>query len=477
MSSSPTSAETAAEAAADGTADRDPAAAAAVRRGFRSFALIAIGQAVSLFGSRLTTFALGVWAYQRSGAVTDFAIIAFFGLAPSILLGPLIGPLVDRWDRRLAMVLSDGGVGLSTLVLAALFWTGRTDFWTIVLVTALGALFEAFQFPAFSALTPQIVPHAQLGRANGLVEMGNAMSTLLAPLAAGALLAPIGIHGIILIDVATFVFAITVLLLACPPVRPGKAAGGNVVRDGITDADAEDPEASRSTFLHEAAEGWHYLRRHRGLALILGFSFVVNYTFGSIQLLVTPLVLSFADASALGWVASTAGVGLVVGSVAMVAWGGPRRRMRWILILTAFQGIMLGLGGLRADVVWIALATFLYMSVQPVVASSAQTIWQTQVPNEIQGRVFALRRMISAASLPLATLTIAPLADRVFEPALAPGGALVGSVGQMIGVGPGRGVGLLLLLLGALTLVTVAISAGFRDLHDLDKAPPDFMRR
>src|SRR5512142_2579964 len=95
----------------------------AMPKGTRSFFTIWFGQSISLIGSGLTGFALGIWVYQRTGSVTEFALISLFTTLPAIVFSPMAGALVDRWDRRRAMILSDSGAGACTLTIALLLFS------------------------------------------------------------------------------------------------------------------------------------------------------------------------------------------------------------------------------------------------------------------------------------------------------------------------------------------------------------------
>ena len=180
-------------------------------RGRRVFLVVWLGQVVSVVGSGLTSFALGLWVYERTGSVTPYALTGLFAVLPSVLLSTLAGVLVDRWDRRRVMLLSDTGAGLATLAVALLFLTGRVQVWHIYLATAVSAAFSTCQRLAYTATTAQLVSKERLGRANGLVQFGQAASEILAPTLAGILLLTVKVQGVLLIDFATFLFAVAVL--------------------------------------------------------------------------------------------------------------------------------------------------------------------------------------------------------------------------------------------------------------------------
>ena len=181
-----------------------------------TFLIIWLGQVVSLVGSGLTSFALGVWVFERTGSATQFALIGLSAVLPRVLLSPLAGAIVDRFDRRRVMILGDLGAGLSTLVVVLLLYTARLEIWHIYLLSAVSAAFGTVQWPAFAATTSLLVSKKNLGRANGMVQFGLAASEILAPAMAGVLVGLIQLEGVILIDVVTFVFAVGTLLLVVP---------------------------------------------------------------------------------------------------------------------------------------------------------------------------------------------------------------------------------------------------------------------
>lgn len=405
----------------------------------RIFSIILFGQLISMLGSGLTGFSLGVWVYQETGSVTQFALISLFTVLPTVMLSPFIGALVDRWDRRWVMFMGDAGAGLMSLTIALLFFAGQLSLGAIYACMALASIANTFQWTAWVAATSLLVPKQQLGRANGMIQAAGAITQICAPLLAGVLLGRIGLRGILLIDVVSFLFALGTLL----SMRfPGLAQNTR----------------PRRNIWHEIQEGWRYIRQRPGLMGLLLIYASANFTLSLVQVLLSPLVLTFASSAALGTVLSIGGVGALVGSLAISIWGGPRRKVYGVLGGILVQGAILLLGGLRPSVPLIATATFLFLFCFPLIASCSQAIWQTKIAPEIQGRVFALRRMVALSAAPVAYVLAGPLVDRVFAPLLLPEGALAGSVGQVIGVGAGRGIGLLLILLGLGTILVVIVS-------------------
>ncbi len=187
----------------------------------RRFLLLWIGQTISLLGSGLTSFALGVWIYQQTGEATPFALTVLFGTLPRILLAPLGGSLADRRNRKQIMLLADTGNALITAAAASIALTGNLAVWNIYLLAAFGSVFAAFQEPAFGASVVMLVPQKDLGRASGLRNLAEALGGLITPLLGGLLYGLIGLGGVMIIDFATYFFALGALLATrIPQTRP-----------------------------------------------------------------------------------------------------------------------------------------------------------------------------------------------------------------------------------------------------------------
>jgi DHA3 family macrolide efflux protein-like MFS transporter len=425
----------------------------------RTFLSVWFGQCVSLLGSGLTNFALGVWVYQQTGSVTKFALIAFFSSLPGLVLSPIAGAFVDRWDPRVTLIASDSLAAVRTVIL--LFLLGNLgssplEIWHIYVLSAIVSVADAFQVPAFAVATTLLVPKRHFGRASGLSQMGVAIAQIVSPFLGGVLLAIVGLRGVLLVDLATFAFAVLVLLAYRfhGPARPR-------------------PDGGRASLGHEAGFGWRYLRQRSGLLILLILFAGTNFTLGMLQALLTPLVMSIASAKVLGSVLSIAGFGMLAGTLAMSVWGGPKRRIQGIFGAFLIQGLILFLGGVRPSVPLIAAASFIFLFLLAIINGCSQAIWQSKVALEVQGRVFAVRRMVALSSMPLAYFVAGPLADRVFEPMLAPGGALAGTVGALIGVGKGRGIGLLLMVLGIFMVAGLAVAFANPRLRKLEDELPD----
>lgn len=406
--------------------------------GFSAFTITWLGQVVSLVGSGLTSFALGVWVFQSTGSPALFAYIGLFAVLPKVIFSPIAGALVDRLDRRKVMILADAGAGLSTLFVAFMLFTDRLELWHIYLSSAASSLCGTFQWPAYTAAVTQLVPKEHLGRANGMIQFGRAAAEIFSPLMAGVLVLRIQLEGVILIDAATFIFAmLTLAVVRFPRLEKTPDAGG------------------WGAFSQDLTFGWRYILARRGLLNLLFFQTTVNFIWGMVGALIVPMILSFTTSDRLGAVITIAGMGMLAGSLLMSAWGGPKRRINGIIAFEIMSGVCFILMGLRPAFWLVALGAFGAHVTIAVVFGSNQALWQTKVELENQGRVFAAQQMIASLASPLAYLLAGPLAERLFEPFMLSSSALSKGMGLLVGTGAGRGIGLMFVLMG---LVKVLIS-------------------
>ncbi|KAB1909599.1 non-ribosomal peptide synthetase [Micromonospora sp. AMSO1212t] len=401
------------------------------------FMAITTGQLISSTGSALTAFALPIWLFNRTGSVANLGLLWALALICGVLMLPVAGALVDRVSRRRIMMTASCFAGSVQLVLAALLWTDSLMLWHIYMLVALSSVAGSFQRIAFQSAVPQLVPKRYLGHAMGITQLSTGVATLLMPAFAAGLLATIELKGILLVDVASYVFAVLTLAV----VRFPDALGWR----------------PRERLLVAIANGMRYSWRHRGFRLMLGYFALGNIFLAPALVLITPLVLSFGSPTQVAQVALAEAVGAVLGGVLMSLWGGPRKR-RMIGVLVGNLGTAIGcvLIGLDASVAMICVG-FCWLAMSMTTAQSIYaTIVQVKVPQRFHGRVFSLNQTISWSTLPIGFALLAPGATALFEPMLAPGGALAGSVGAVIGTGPGRGIGFAYICFGvALILITL----------------------
>lgn len=411
--------------------------------GLRSFFIIWIGQLVSLVGSQLTGFALGVWVYDQTHSVMMLAITQVAMQAPQIILSPLAGVLADRWDRRTAMIISDFGAGLGVLVTAVLFINNLLEPWMVIPINLWMSAFAVLMWPAYTASITLLVPKEQYGRANGFVQLGEALTQIAGPALAGVFYVTIRLGNMALLDFASYLIAVVLMILFVRIPRPQRT---------------EDGHQAKGSMWKEMRYGWDYILARKGLLMLLMFFLTTNFLMGIIGPLFTPLILDNWKADVLGYLSTVMGVGMLAGTLVMSAWGGGKRKIYTLLGASLVSSIFLMTVGLRISIPLIAVSGFGFMFCMPLLNASSQAIWQSKVAPDVQGRVFAIRRMIAQSSGLIAPLFAAPLVDYVFKPGMTAGGALASILGPIFGVGANHGVGVLMTVLGLLS-VGVGVAA------------------
>jgi MFS family permease len=435
--------------------------------GFRRYAVIWFGQLVSLLGSGLTSFALAVWVFQETGSAIPFAITAIIIWAPEILLSPFAGVLADRWNRKTLILVSDLGAAVFTAIAAALILGGELEVWHVYLLAGGQAIFNTFQGPAFSASVTMMVQPKDFERATSLRQTSSALDNLLTPVLAGILFVSIGLPGIILIDIITFLFAtLTVIVTPIPQPKPKSVPDSS-------DADSDD--GFSGSILKQAAYGFRYFARKPGfLALLLFFAFI-NFAASMATVVITPLVLSFADAARVGLVQSAAGVGMLAGSVVMGIWGGGKRAMPVIYTSILLMGVGLTIVGLRPNALLVAFGLSFALFFNPFANTSAIALLQRKTEPEKQGRVFATVNVAVTAAMPLGYLMAGIVSESVLEPAMAGNTVLARLFGPIIGIGPGRGYALFFIAAGALLILATLAACAAPRLRKLEDEVPDLV--
>lgn len=409
--------------------------------GMLGFSIVWLGQIVSVLATSMTAFAQTIWVYQKTGSATALGLMQVCFILPFLLLSPIAGVMVDRYNRKLMMMLSDLTAVLATagvLILAAL---GRLEVWHLYVAAAVQGLGNTFQWPAYSAAISTMVPKEQYGRANGMMSLIEAGPGVVAPLLAGALLPFIQLTGILVIDVVTFFVAIGALLIVYVPQPPRTAEGA----------------AGEGGIVKEAAYGFRYIFARPSLLGLQMVFFFANLFSGMAFTLFAPLVLARTanNSVMLGTVQSAGALAAVAGGIIVSIWGGFKRRVHGVLlgwiVTSLFDMVLFGFG--RGLAIWIPTA-FLGGLVAPLINASNQAIWQAKVAPDVQGRVFSARRLIAWFTNPISPIIAGTLADFVLEPAMTSQTALAGIFGGAFGTGPGAGMGLLITFCGVACVLT-----------------------
>ena len=368
-------------------------------RSMRPFLILWSGQSLSLIGSQAVQFALIWWLTETSGSATILTTATLLGLLPPIVLGPMIGTLIDRWNRKTVMLAADGFVALASLWLAGLFATGGADIPHVLALLFLRALGAAFHSPAMTASTTLMVPERHLTRIQGLNQsMQGILAIVAAPLGA-LLLAVLSMPGVMLVDVGTALVAIVPLIAIRVP-QPERIDG----------------PASGSVW-SETREGFRYLVRRRGHMTLIAMSTLINALIVPAFSLLPLLVLErlSGGAAQVAWLTSALGVGLIVGGAALGAWGGFRKRIVTTLTALTALGAAIAAVGLTpsSSFPWALVAMSCVGLIVPLVNGPVFAILQATIAPEYQGRVFSLIGSLAGAAAPMGLVAAAPVAEVV----------------------------------------------------------------
>ncbi|HWQ22271.1 MAG TPA: MFS transporter, partial [Clostridia bacterium] len=388
------------------------------------------------------------------------SVLAFCGFAPTILLMPLAGVLVDRWDRKVTMAVSDAASGCATVAVLLLFVTGRLQVWHLYLTSIFSASFQAFQWPAYSAAISTMIPRQHYARASGMLSLAQSASGILGPAVAGTLVASSGLPTVLVADIVSCIAAIGVLFFVQIP-RPLPSAEGL---------------RARGAWWRQIMFGFRYIFARPPLLSLMLLFIVFNLLAMLCHGVWSALLLarSGGAATVLGFTESASAVGFGLGGLLLIIWKGPARKVSgilWAMVAASVVGsVLVGVG--RSLAVW-AVAGFVGSMTMPVMNGLSQSIWQCKVPADVQGRVFSARMQLSQVVTPVAMIASGAMADRVFEPAMMRGGLLARLFTPVVGVGPGAGMAVMFIVFGILGTVAAVIGFFVPQLRNAEELLPD----
>jgi MFS family permease len=423
----------------------------------RTFYTLVVTQMLSLIGSQISSFAIGIWIFNDTGDATPLALIAFFSFLPRVLLPNVAGVMADRYDRRYVMALADSGQAVATVAMLILFLSGDFSIWLLYLIVAVQACFAVFQGPAFSASITMLVPDDQRDRANTIRQLTGPTAGIIAPAVAGVLYGVVGVVGAIAIDITTFIISMIVLLLVHIP-KPRKT---------------EDSADLGGSFLREMVSGFTYLWQRKSLFYILLVFMTLNFVMGAVSVLLTPYLLSRVDSEAIyGLLMGLFNGGMIVGGIVFSVTGGTKRRIHVIMPGIIISGLMTILIGMAQTPVILGIVLLLMPLTIPAVNSTFMSMLQKKVAPDVQGRVFATMGQLTSLIMPLAYLMSGPLADNVFEPLRTE--PVWATFAPVFGTGEGAGIGLMFALAGLLVIGITSLAYAVPLIRDVEESLPDF---
>jgi MFS family permease len=429
--------------------------------GLFGFTIIWIGQLLSVLGSGMTTFALTIWAWEITGEVTALSLVGFFSFGPMVLISPIAGALVDRWNRKTIMIVADSGACLMTVVILLLYSNDQLKIWHLCATGAFAGIFQSFHFLSYSAAITNMMPKKHYTRASGMQSLAGSVSRVLVPLVGGSLLIFMSIGGVLVIDVLTFLVGVSTLFFVHVP-QPKSTQ--------------KEPVQKKSLW-KDLWFGFDYVLKRPSLFGLQAILAADNLIASACVTMLPAMILARSgnNEMVLGSVQSAMGFGAVIGGLLLGVWGGPKRRVHGVLmgliISNLLGSLIIGLG--RSLLVW-AVGAFFYFFFVPIIKGADQAIWQAKTPPDMQGRIFATRRTIVLSTTPIGMLAAGPLADRIFEPLMASGGRLEASLGWLIGTGSGAGISLMFVITGIVGILIGLVGYAFRNIREAEDILPDF---
>lgn len=365
----------------------------------KKFFVLWASQAASIFGSSVVGFALAWYLAKETGSATILSIAMLANFAPAVVLGPFIGPLIDRWDRKKIMIVGDLVTALLTMVLVILFYTNTAQVWHIYVVIAGRAISGSFQGPALAATVPLIVPEKLLVRAGGLSRMRDGAINIIGPLTGAFLMEALSVQWVLSVDIITAAVAIGCLIPLGIP-RPSHTT-----------------LAKKRNLIGDMVQGIRYVTSWKGLLFLLLLCALLNFLSAPLNSLLPLFVRNYlgGEVSRMGYLQTAFGVGIIAGGLILGAWSGFKRR-----IVTSLTGIIFWTVAVFAisftteRLFWLGLAmAFVAGLGMTIFNAPIGAILQSTVPKDMQGRVFTVINSMSTGMMIPGLLLAGPLADSI----------------------------------------------------------------
>ena len=410
----------------------------------KTFMVIWFGQFISMLGSALSAFGLGIWIFQKTGSAASFAMSAVCTVLPALLFAPFAGSIADRKKRKAIILLTDSIDAFLKILIVTLLIFNKLELWMVYPLVFISGTLGAFQNPAFGASIPMLVPSDKLTRANGLLQFSSAIQNLLAPVIAGFLYPLIELKGLFIIDFVSFFFALaSIAFIKIPQPLIEKT------KDSLVLAAFKDLQYA-----------WKYLIQKEGLMQLIVFFAFLNFIANLSMILLGPLMMSVYNSQAYGNVQAGIGLAMLLGGLCSSLIPDTKNKIKRILLILALCSIGPIISGATLNWIIITAGFFIFMFPVPYVNTLLMSIFQIKIERNVLGRVGALMTAILAAITPIAYLCAGPLADYVFEPLMNE---------------KGRGIGLIFIISGILLIISCLLMRLNKTVTSIEKRLPDYV--
>lgn len=408
--------------------------------GLGDFLVLWGSQFVSTLGTAMTNFALIVWVYGQEGTASSIALLSVCSLVPSILFSFVAGTIADRWDKKRTMLVADAFAALGTVAVLVLYLSSALQIWHLYIINFLLSFMNAFQDPASYVATSLLVPKEQYVRVSGLQALSGSIVTILAPALGSALLAFGGLKSVLIIDLVTFSIAFSILLL--------------FIKIPVLKRHTEEVKES---FLKSCLAGIWFLREHQALLKIILFFAFINFIakmggYGMMPALI--LSRTGNDQVALGMVEAAVGIGTLIGSVPVTLMKPAKSRVGVIFFACGFSFLVGDVGQSLTHTLplWM-IAAFASNVPMAFLNANLTAVMRSNVPIEMQGRVFSARDTIQYSTIPVGLFIGGVLADYVFEPFMNAASPIQNALSLFFGIGKGSGIAIMFFIVGIIGCV------------------------
>lgn len=420
---------------------------------YKRYIIFWLSQSVSQLGSAMTAFALILLTYEQKNSAMAVSIMTFCNYVPFIIVSLVAGTFIDRHSKKAIMLISDSIAALCTLAVLVLWTTGTIEIWNIYVVNIVIGFMNAFQQPASAVAVGRIVPKEKLSNVSGMNSFSSNLITVLSPVLAAFIFSFSGLGTILIIDLVSFTFAFLVLLF-------------------IIRIPEDYAKVSEKSILEGTREGFRFLKGEKGLLYIMLTMALINFfsrlTYENI---LSPMILSRSGGNSrtLGFVNAAMGIGGIAGGFIVSLKKASKKNAGMIYISAALSfllgDIMMAVG--RNGFMWSVAGIAASLPI-PFIMAGQNVIMYSKIPDEMQGRVFAVRNAIQFGTIPFAILLGGFLADHVFEPFMRSDNAVADFLKVLVGHGSGNGMAVMFLMTGITGFLISIFSYRKREIRELD---------
>lgn len=409
----------------------------------KKFMIIWLGELISCIGSGMTAFAVSIYVYELTGSATWVSITALLAYLPTILMNPVGGILADRYDRRSMMILGDSFSALGLLFIFICIITGNISAVSILIGVTISSVFVGLLEPAYKATVTDLVSENEYAKASSLVQIAGSSKYLISPVMAGLILSVADIKAILLIDMATILITVVATASVRNSVKVIKKYNDNF------------------NFFMEFKVGIKCITQDKGVSSLVVLMAFMCFFVAFIQTLMTPMILAFADFKTLGIMESVSAVGMLIGSVVIGILNIKKSFTRILIISLMAAGVFMSMTGTTTNIWLIMSYSILFFTALPFINTCADVLIRSRIPNDVQGRAWGIISVLTQLGYVVAYAVCGILADYVFGPMLMENGIFAGSIGRFIGIGEGRGIGLMFIITG-ITMFLFALVFSFK---------------